>query len=34
VQVLLEQAGVTSIHTSLSHDTEYAVAEVVLTKNS
>ncbi len=28
---LLQQAGVTDIHISLSHDTEYAVAQVLLT---
>lgn len=34
VKTLMKRAGVTTIHVSLSHDTDYAVAEVVLTKNS
>ena len=33
VKTLMKRAGVTDIHVSLSHDTEYAVAEVVLTKD-
>ncbi len=33
VKTLMKRAGVTSIHVSLSHDTDYAVAEVVLTKD-
>ncbi|HYM37367.1 MAG TPA: holo-ACP synthase [Nitrospiraceae bacterium] len=33
VKMLMTRAGVTSIHVSLSHDTDYAVAEVVLTKD-
>jgi holo-[acyl-carrier protein] synthase len=32
VKTLLKRAGVTDIHLSLSHDSDYAVAEVVLTK--
>ena len=32
VKTLMQRAGVTAIHVSLSHDTDYAVAEVVLTK--
>jgi phosphopantetheinyl transferase (holo-ACP synthase) len=28
----MKRAGVTDIHVSLSHDTDYAVAEAVLTK--
>nr|MBI3612433.1 holo-ACP synthase [Nitrospirota bacterium] len=31
---LLEEAGVTDIHISLSHDTDYAIAQVVLTKEN
>ena len=27
----MKRAGVTNIHVSLSHDTDYAIAEVVLT---
>jgi len=34
VKTLMKRAGVTDIHVSLSHDTDYAVAEVVLTKES
>jgi len=34
VKTLMKRAGVTSIHVSLSHDTDYAVAEAVLTKES
>jgi holo-[acyl-carrier protein] synthase len=34
VKTLMKRAGVTNIHVSLSHDTDYAVAEVVLTKDS
>lgn len=34
VKTLLKRAGVTDIHLSLSHDTDYAVAQVVLAKNS
>ena len=30
-EALLQQAGITHIHVSLSHDGEYAVAEVILT---
>jgi holo-[acyl-carrier protein] synthase len=29
---LLQEAGVTDIHISLSHDADYAIAQVVLTK--
>ncbi len=32
VRALMRRAGVTDIHLSLSHDTDYAIAEVVLTK--
>ncbi len=31
---LLQEAGVTDIHISLSHDADYAIAQVVLTKES
>lgn len=31
---LLQEAGVTGIHISLSHDADYAIAEAVLTKDS
>lgn len=31
VGALLQQAGVTGIHVSLSHDADYAIAEVILT---
>lgn len=31
---LLREAGVTDIHISLSHDADYAIAQVVLTKES
>ncbi|OGW65847.1 MAG: holo-[acyl-carrier-protein] synthase [Nitrospirae bacterium RIFCSPLOWO2_02_FULL_62_14] len=34
VKTLMNRAGITMIHVSLSHDTDYAVAEVVLTKES
>jgi holo-[acyl-carrier protein] synthase len=34
VKTLMRRAGVTGIHVSLSHDTDYAVAEAVLTKDS
>ncbi len=34
VRTLMKRAGVTDIHVSLSHDTDYAVAEVVLTKEA
>jgi holo-[acyl-carrier protein] synthase len=34
VKTLMKRAGVTDIHVSLSHDTDYAVAEAVLTKDS
>jgi len=34
VKTLMNRAGVTTIHVSLSHDTDYAVAEAVLTKES
>ena len=34
VKTLMKRAGITDIHVSLSHDTDYAVAEVVLTKDS
>jgi holo-[acyl-carrier protein] synthase len=34
VKALMTRAGVTGIHVSLSHDTDYAVAEAVLTKDS
>lgn len=33
VKTLMKRAGVTTIHVSLSHDTDYAVAEAVLTKD-
>lgn len=33
VKTLMKRAGVTNIHVSLSHDTDYAVAEAVLTKD-
>jgi holo-[acyl-carrier protein] synthase len=33
VKALMERAGVTGIHLSLSHDADYAIAEVVLTKD-
>jgi holo-[acyl-carrier protein] synthase len=33
LKTLMERAGVTTIHLSLSHDTDYAVAEAVLTKD-
>jgi len=33
VKALMKRAGVTTIHVSLSHDTDYAVAEAVLTKD-
>jgi len=32
VKTLMKRAGVTDIHLSLSHDTDYAVAQVVLAK--
>jgi holo-[acyl-carrier protein] synthase len=31
---LLQETGVTDIHISLSHDADYAIAQVVLTKES
>ncbi len=31
---LLQEAGVTDIHISLSHDADYAIAQVVLTKEN
>jgi len=31
VGALLQEAGVTEIHVSLSHDADYAIAEVILT---
>ena len=31
---MLQEAGVTDIHISLSHDADYAIAQVVLTKES
>ncbi len=31
VRTLLHEAGVTGIHISLSHDTDYAIAEAILT---
>lgn len=31
VRALLQEAGVTGIHVSLSHDADYAIAEVILT---
>ena len=34
VGVLIREAGVTRIHISLSHDSEYAVAQAVLTQDS
>ena len=34
VKTLMNRAGITMIHVSLSHDTDYAVAEAVLTKES
>jgi holo-[acyl-carrier protein] synthase len=34
VKTLMKRAGVTDIHVSLSHDTDYAIAEAVLTKDS
>ena len=34
LRTLMKRAGVTGIHVSLSHDTDYAVAEAVLTKGS
>ena len=33
VKTLMQRAGVTEIHLSLSHDTDYAVAEAVLTRD-
>jgi holo-[acyl-carrier protein] synthase len=33
VRTLLRRAGVTDIHVSLSHDTDYAIAQAVLTKD-
>lgn len=33
LKTLMKRAGVTTIHVSLSHDTDYAVAEAVLTKD-
>jgi len=33
VKTLMKRAGVTDIHVSLSHDTDYAVAEAVLSKD-
>jgi len=33
VKALMKRAGVTGIHVSLSHDTDYAVAEAILTKD-
>jgi holo-[acyl-carrier protein] synthase len=32
--VLVQQAGVTRIHVSLSHDGDYAIAEVILTNET
>ena len=32
VKTLMKRAGVTDIHVSLSHDTDYAVAEAILVK--
>ncbi len=32
VKTLMKRAGITDIHISLSHDTDYAVAQVVLAK--
>lgn len=34
VKILMQHAGVTGIHVSLSHDAEYAVAQAVLTKDN
>jgi holo-[acyl-carrier protein] synthase len=34
VKTLMRRAGVTNIHISLSHDTDYAVAQAVLTKTA
>ncbi|TLY27680.1 MAG: holo-[acyl-carrier-protein] synthase [Nitrospirae bacterium] len=31
VEALLQEAGVTGIHVSLSHDADYAIAEAILT---
>ena len=31
VEALLQEAGVTGIHISLSHDADYAIAEAILT---
>jgi len=31
---LAQQAGVTAIHVSLSHDGDYAIAEVILTNDT
>lgn len=31
---LIQQAGVTHIHVSLSHDGEYAIAEIILTNDT
>ena len=33
VQALLQKTGVTGIHISLSHDSEYAIAETILTSD-
>jgi holo-[acyl-carrier protein] synthase len=33
VKTLMKRAGITDIHISLSHDTDYAVAQAVLTKD-
>ena len=32
--VLVQQAGVTRIHVTLSHDGDYAIAEVILTNET
>lgn len=34
LESLMQEAGVTAIHVSLAHDADYAMAEVVLTKES
>lgn len=34
VRSLLQEAGVTTIHITISHDTEYAIAQAILTTDS